>query len=234
MDQLLTDISLKVKLTTGPVRTLYTVDGVAVKGLEGLHDQEIYICCAGEKFDKSKVPTKAKSTESGFLSGTKSPARALSPGPGSSSSSNPSPARKSPIQKFGLQVEKARVIMAFKNGDKNHKGVRITIHPTKFKTYDQLRQAITKEVPLPTGPVRNIYDALTHQLVRDLDDFKGGGIYVCCGAEKLNLPDLPVAIEKLIASVTPEESTEGTSDTASADGGGGDGVADEPTDTASF
>ncbi len=42
------------------------------------------------------------------------------------------------MEKFGTQTEKGKVITAFRNGDKHHQGVKITIHPTKLKTYDQV------------------------------------------------------------------------------------------------
>ena len=39
-----------------------------------------------------------------------------------------------------------QVITVFRNGDKHHEGVRMTVHPTKFKTYAQLMEAMTKQV----------------------------------------------------------------------------------------
>ena len=42
------------------------------------------------------------------------------------------------MEKFGTQAEKAKVIYAFRNGDKHHAGVKITVHTTKFKTFDQV------------------------------------------------------------------------------------------------
>lgn len=40
--------------------------------------------------------------------------------------------------KFGVQSENAKTIYVFRNGDKHHEGVKMTIHPTKFKTFDQV------------------------------------------------------------------------------------------------
>ena len=42
-----------------------------------------------------------------------------------------------PIEKFGVQAEKARVITVFRNGDRHHDGAQITLNMKKFKTYDQ-------------------------------------------------------------------------------------------------
>jgi hypothetical protein len=48
------------------------------------------------------------------------------------------PVKTKPIEKFGTQTEKGKVIYAFRNGDKHHKGVKIIVHPTKFKNFDQV------------------------------------------------------------------------------------------------
>jgi hypothetical protein len=45
---------------------------------------------------------------------------------------------KGKLEKFGTQTNKGKIIMCYRNADKHHQGVRITIHPTKFKTYDQV------------------------------------------------------------------------------------------------
>lgn len=39
---------------------------------------------------------------------------------------------------------------------------------------------------LPTGPVLKVFNSEKKQ-VKSLDDFEDGGLYICCGAEKLNL-----------------------------------------------
>lgn len=46
-----------------------------------------------------------------------------------------------PIEKFGVQAEKARVITVFRNGDRHHDGVIITLNMKKFKNYDQARHS---------------------------------------------------------------------------------------------
>jgi hypothetical protein len=101
------------------------------------------------------------------------------------------------LEKFGTQAEKAKVIYAFRNGDKHHAGVKITIHSTKFKTFDQvfimkgypltyqLKQLMSKEVALTTGPVLSVY-TVEGKAVKDLNSFVDGDKYVCTGAEKFN------------------------------------------------
>jgi hypothetical protein len=95
------------------------------------------------------------------------------------------PAPRAPPTKFGTQTAKGKVIMAFRNGDKHHAGVKVTIHATKFKSYDQLKDFLTKEVKLPTGAVLKVYTP-DGKALKGLDDFEDGGKYVCAGAEKFN------------------------------------------------
>ena len=106
---------------------------------------------------------------------------------------------KKPLEKFGTQNEKAKIFFAFRNGDKHHAGVKVTVHPTKFKTFDQvsplkifiiyslfkLKEFLTKEVQLPTGPVMKVVTP-DGKLVKDLDSIEDGAKYICAGAEKLN------------------------------------------------
>lgn len=98
--------------------------------------------------------------------------------------------------KFSTQTEKAKVINAFRNGDKFHGGERVTIHSTKFKTYDQLKEQLSKQVKLVTGSVRKVYSVDGKQ-VKDLNDFIDGGYYICCGGEVLNTHDInPILVQQ--------------------------------------
>jgi hypothetical protein len=47
--------------------------------------------------------------------------------------------KKPAMEKFGTQAEKARVITVYRNGDKHHAGLKVTVSGLKFKTYDQVR-----------------------------------------------------------------------------------------------
>ncbi len=111
----------------------------------------------------------------------------------------PAPVKKQTKQpeKFGIQTEKGKVIWAFRNGDKHHEGAKITVHPTKFKTYDQvsrtdyqlnvkLKEFMSKEVQLPTGAVNKVYTP-EGKLLKGLEDFQDGGKYICtAGSEKFD------------------------------------------------
>lgn len=59
-----------------------------------------------------------------------------------------------PIEKFGVQVEKARVITVYRNGDKHHDGVQVTMNMKKFKTYDQVRAP--RSAPMRCSPLTRI------------------------------------------------------------------------------
>lgn len=59
-----------------------------------------------------------------------------------------------PIEKFGVQVEKARVITVYRNGDKHHDGVQVTMNMKKFKTYDQVRAP--RSAPTRCSPLTRI------------------------------------------------------------------------------
>jgi hypothetical protein len=77
------------------------------------------------------------------------------------------------------------VIYVFRNGDKHHQGQKMTVHGTKFKRFDQLLEAMSKDVGVPTGPVRQIFTA-TGKKIKDLSEIEDEGAYVCAGAEKFN------------------------------------------------
>lgn len=45
-----------------------------------------------------------------------------------------------PIEKFGVQADKARVILVFRNGDRHDAGAQVTLNMKKFKNYDQVKR----------------------------------------------------------------------------------------------
>ncbi|KAN0035968.1 hypothetical protein ACTA71_005266 [Dictyostelium dimigraforme] len=101
------------------------------------------------------------------------------------------------IDKFSVQTEKAKVIMCFRNGDRYHSGERATVHSTKFKTYDQLKEQLSKQVKLPTGPVRKLYLASSGKLVKTMEEIIDGEYYVCAGGETLNPDFSPTLLEHI-------------------------------------
>lgn len=83
---------------------------------------------------------------------------------------------------FGTQSSTSPVIYVFRNGDKHHKGVKITLNPKTIKTIDQLKEKCTAEVQLTTGPARKILD-LNGKAINSLDEFKNGENYIAVGGE---------------------------------------------------
>jgi hypothetical protein len=94
------------------------------------------------------------------------------------------------VEKFGIQTEKGRVIWAFQNGDKHHKGVKFVIHAKKYKTLEQVKIQMSSQLALPTGPVQRIYrfQSLSekHVEVKDVSEFEDGANYLVCGPEPFN------------------------------------------------
>ncbi|EGC28799.1 hypothetical protein DICPUDRAFT_59184 [Dictyostelium purpureum] len=214
-DQLKLEFSKKIQLFVGNVVKVYSMDKKLVKDIDGFVDHHNYICCGGEKLNDEVIPKgiqdifgKAEPmpeesahtppTSTTFVPSVppppKSPSKPSQPSPSSTTPVTASPVRKPVVaaykdgltqDKFSVQTEKAKVVYAYRNGDKYHKGERVTIHSTKFKTYDQLKEQLSKQVQLPTGSVRKAFSA-DGKLVKTMDDFVDGDCYICCGGEPLN------------------------------------------------
>jgi len=196
-DQLKAEMSKKVGLPTGPVLKVYTADRKQVKNLEDFEDGGLYICTGAEKLKEDAIPVGISAALEARTTASSSPP----PQSGeSSSSSAPVEEKKTVVsayakgtpEKFGTQTEKGKVITCYRNADKHHSGVRITIHSTKFKNYDQLKDAMTRLVQVPTGPVKKVYTVDGKQ-VKTLDAFEDGGKYICGGPEPFNTPNVPTA-----------------------------------------
>jgi len=86
------------------------------------------------------------------------------------------------LEKFGVQVAKAKVIFVFRNADKRHGGERIAVNLKRYPTLKDLYRHLDSQVKLFTGSVRKICDN-TGKLVTDLAQLKDGGSYVACGGE---------------------------------------------------
>lgn len=202
-DQLKSELSKKVGLPTGPVLKVYHADRRLVKSLDDFEDGGYYICTGAEKLKEDLIPVGVHN----FLSGGE-PRHQLSPSPppieslstAVSSMSVGSEEKRKVVrayaegtpEKFGTQTEKGKIIMCYRNADKHHSGVRITIHTTKFKNFDQLKDAMTRLVQVPTGAVRKVYTVDGKQ-VKSLDGFEDGGKYICTGPEPLNTANMAIA-----------------------------------------
>lgn len=94
-------------------------------------------------------------------------------------------AEKKTPEMFGTQTEKSKHIWIYQNGDKNHQGAKLVVHHTKFRTFEQLKEAMTKQVHLPTGPVMQVF-ALDGKSIKSIDELEDEGKYIVAGPEKLN------------------------------------------------
>lgn len=101
-------------------------------------------------------------------------------------------------QKFGTQADKAISVYLYRNGDKHHKGEKVSVHPKTVKTWEQMLEKATNSVRLPTGAVRKIYKSDMRTPVKALTDFEDGAKYLCCGGEK------PAELEKSPADLVNE------------------------------
>eukprot|EP01112_Ceratiomyxa_fruticulosa_P002367 TRINITY_DN1248_c0_g3_i2.p1 TRINITY_DN1248_c0_g3~~TRINITY_DN1248_c0_g3_i2.p1 ORF type:complete len:267 (+),score=56.08 TRINITY_DN1248_c0_g3_i2:248-1048(+) len=210
MDQLKTELSKKVGLPTGPVMKIYTADKRQVKNLDDFEDNHKYICCGAEKLSedvpvgiiREDVATGESPAPPTFTTtSTEETTTTPSEPSAASSSSSTTPKERKPVvrsyekgtpEKFGVQTDKGKIINCYRNGDKHHSGVRIIVHPTKFKSFDQLREHMTKLVGLPTGAVRKVYTP-EGRPIKTLEEIEDGKKYVCCGAEPFNRELLPTA-----------------------------------------
>jgi len=102
--------------------------------------------------------------------------------------SQPEPAKASSAAAertpFGTKTEKGRVIWVFRNGDKYHEGVRMVIHPRKYRKMEQVYDEMNIKPGVVTGSVRKVYTP-TGALVQSVDEFEDGGAYICSGGDSI-------------------------------------------------
>ena len=91
---------------------------------------------------------------------------------------------EAPMEKFGIQTDKGKVIKVYRDGDKHHEGDRFVVHPTKYKTLDQLLSDITTKVGVVTGPVRKLVYLKqdgTFSVVGSLEEVRDKTRVLACG-----------------------------------------------------
>jgi len=94
-----------------------------------------------------------------------------------------------------------KTIFVLQNAEKHHEGISIRIghNITNFK---KLLEAITVQLIFSTGVARKLY-FIDHKnknqlsLIKDLTDIKDHGIYLVCGAEKLNTKSLKDRVKNI-------------------------------------
>eukprot|EP01102_Stenamoeba_stenopodia_P000844 TRINITY_DN10794_c0_g1_i1.p2 TRINITY_DN10794_c0_g1~~TRINITY_DN10794_c0_g1_i1.p2 ORF type:complete len:270 (-),score=65.42 TRINITY_DN10794_c0_g1_i1:1118-1927(-) len=223
-DQLKTEMTKIVGLVTGAVFKVVTPDGKQIKTMDDFEDGKPYICCGAEPLKKDQISKVCKQMMAELAAQekmgscsiseepkqTESAAEASAPSSSSATSSASSPPTSPPsatrhtsaapdssgkkTEKFGVQAEKAKVILCFRNGDKHHAGERMTVSSKKYKTYDQLLTDMTKTVKPVTGAIRKVCTA-DGKTIKSMDDIEDGKSYVCCGAEPFDHEKKPLALK---------------------------------------
>jgi len=99
------------------------------------------------------------------------------------------------VTKFGTQAQTAKKITVYLNGDKNHKGVTITLSKS-INSFKKLLAEITKKLTFSTGAAQRIYEAIGDEekpfkLIKELDDMIDGSRYLACGPEKIAHDRMP-------------------------------------------
>eukprot|EP01100_Stratorugosa_tubuloviscum_P001059 TRINITY_DN123_c0_g1_i1.p1 TRINITY_DN123_c0_g1~~TRINITY_DN123_c0_g1_i1.p1 ORF type:complete len:316 (-),score=170.32 TRINITY_DN123_c0_g1_i1:49-996(-) len=107
------------------------------------------------------------------------------------SSSAPRSGRK--IEKFGTQAEKALFIYCYRNGDKHHKGIKLTVNFKRVNTFEQLKLEMTNQVQLVTGAVKKVC-RLDGSQVRGLEELVDNTHYICCGPEAFDRELMPLVL----------------------------------------
>ncbi|XP_033109371.1 serine/threonine-protein kinase DCLK1-like isoform X2 [Anneissia japonica] len=80
------------------------------------------------------------------------------------------------------ELRRPRKIFFYRNGDRYFKGKQLYITPHRYLSFDELLVDLTKSVSLPYG-VRKVYTQ-DGVLIRDIEDLKDGGTYVCASFER--------------------------------------------------
>eukprot|EP01027_Heterolobosea_sp_BB2_P006914 GEZU01010355.1.p1 GENE.GEZU01010355.1~~GEZU01010355.1.p1 ORF type:complete len:271 (+),score=62.54 GEZU01010355.1:168-980(+) len=203
MDQLKKHLSTVVGVDTGAVMQVVRArDFKAIKFLEEFEDNELYVACGAERVNTERLSTVLKREleyrrKMMSAEGTEDDYSVTSSSESASSKEAPTePAPKKAVEKYGAQIEKARVIFVFRNGDRHHKGEKIVVNTKRIPTLEHLKDAMTECVRLVSGTVRQVYSAKDFKPVRSLDEIEDGAKYIACGSEPLNKDQLP----KLIAA----------------------------------
>jgi len=80
--------------------------------------------------------------------------------------------------------EKPKVILFYKNGDRNFRGYHVTVTPRRFKNFDNLLNELTRITSLVQG-ARYVFTPHSGTRVQNLEELHDGKSYVCGSYPKL-------------------------------------------------
>ena len=79
---------------------------------------------------------------------------------------------------------KPKVVLFYKNGDRNFRGYHVTVTPRRFRNFDNLLSELTRVTNLAQG-ARFIFTPSTGKRIETLDELTDGKSYVCGSFPKL-------------------------------------------------
>lgn len=88
---------------------------------------------------------------------------------------------------------KSKVVLFFKNGDRNFRGLQVTVNSRRIRNFDNLLNELTRITNLPQG-VRFIFTPISGNKIESLEQILDGHAYVCGSYskfKKINYVNLP-------------------------------------------
>ncbi|PNF15502.1 hypothetical protein B7P43_G17005 [Cryptotermes secundus] len=168
------------------VRTLFTMDGQKVGGLDELEDGKCYVCSGlGETF--KRVDYSANRVQSGKLKHRKS----------LPSMHQPSETTRSPTSRTSISdVIRPRLITLIRNGTRPRRVVRLLLNKRNAPSLDHAFSSITEAVKLDSGAVRKVF-TLSGAQVTQLEDFFGStDVFFAYGNERYSREDFDLDVEE--------------------------------------
>ncbi|KAK4882130.1 hypothetical protein RN001_005449 [Aquatica leii] len=181
LDSLLTELTnLLLKSVTLPsgVRSIFSMEGRKVLGLEELEDGKEYVCSGiGEPFKKIEY-TKNK-VKNKHLSSSKS----ITP----------------PIQPTRIILQdcvRPRIVTLIRNGIKPRKVLRLLLNKRNASTLEQAFGALTEAAQLDSGAVRKVFSLSGHPINSLHQFFAGEDVFFAYGNERFSPDDFELDFEE--------------------------------------
>lgn len=199
-EQLKLELSKVLGTGAKPVKHVFSSQGLSeVTSLEEIADGGRYVCCGVEPLFRDKLP-KLFVDPGAELPAAMDPS---SPQAGRPEEALPSTPKKPTVKayaagevpkKFGTQTSPSRHVRFFRNGDVHHDGLEMVIHPSRFRTLDQLKAELSKTLGLGTVTVKKII-GVDLRVIESLEEIVDGGRYLGIGVEGLKKEELPKSFQ---------------------------------------
>ncbi|KAJ3388439.1 Serine/threonine-protein kinase dclk1 [Lobulomyces angularis] len=177
-EQFLHTSSNELKLLTGAVRKIYTIEGKPVGGLDDFEEGGTYVATSGEFF--KKAPYLLKEQQQPESASKKGDPRAyLKSWNDKTFLAETINEGKKEIPLF-QPTSKAYRILAYSNGENNTPGIRLLLNYRTCRTFDQLLRFLSNTLHLS---VRKIYDGKNGRQIKTLQDLRDGQVLIGAGNE---------------------------------------------------